>query len=59
MQAAAFLALHSRPDHQRQPQTQVAQFDQVAADLVVAVGLVDVQQQAHPMLRPLSICLVH
>ena len=39
MQAAAFLALHGRPDHQLGHLGQVAQFDQVAADLVVAVEL--------------------
>lgn len=39
MQAAALLALHRRADHQFGDLGQVAQFDQVAADLVVAVEL--------------------
>ena len=53
MQAAAFLAFHGGADHQFRHLGQVAQLDQVAADLVVAVELVDlVQQQPHPVLRP-------
>lgn len=39
MQAAAFLALHGRPDHQLGHLGQVAQLDQVAADLIIAVEL--------------------
>lgn len=39
MQAPAFLALHGRADHQLRHLGQVAQFDQVAADFVVAVEL--------------------
>lgn len=39
MQAPAFLALHGRADHQFRHLGQVAQFDQVAADFVVAVEL--------------------
>lgn len=39
MQASAFLALHGRADHQLGDLGQVAQLDQVTADLVVAVEL--------------------
>lgn len=39
MQAAALLALHRRTNHQLGHLGQVAQFDQVAADFVVAVEL--------------------
>ena len=51
VQAPAFAALHGRADDQFGDQCQVAQLDQVAADLVVAVELVDLaEQQAYPVL---------
>src|SRR5450830_1617513 len=55
MQAPAFLALHGRADHQFRHLGQVAQLNQVAADFIVAVELVDlIQQQAHAVLRALQ-----
>ena len=39
MQASAFLAFHGAADHQLSYLGEVAQFDQVAADLIVAVEL--------------------
>lgn len=39
MQASAFLAFHGRADHQFRDLGQVAQFDQVTTDFIVAVEL--------------------
>src|SRR3546814_10110498 len=49
VQTPTFLAFHGRADHQFSHLCQIAQLNQVAADLVVAVELIDfIQQQPHP-----------